>query len=676
MWGAEDTLVETIDFTGGSPKVSAYANSSTWGNWTVVGAANNGGSWAYLRIGGGKNNSSPSTITGTSAIGEAVDYITIEHNGRSNKNFSVSSIVVETSTSTNFSSPTSTTTVSNPDISAAGTITITPASQIPANSYYKITINWSGSTSNNYGLDTKYIKFYQKASTDPSSEVAFSNETPSITFPAQKTYSQEATTAEGYTGTVTYEITDNTAGATIDGATVTVAQAGSVTVKATAPAVTGFAKSEATYTLTVTDSRTSAGLAYAEDAQTVTVGEVLSAPALTNPHSLAVIYSSSDEDIATIDASGNVTGVAVGSATITASFGGNDDYAAGNASYVVTVKKAVGVAADGVFDFSYEDEIDYGTGLQPSTNDIKVQTDFVAGNVTLTVEPTATNKYFRWYTGNPPTLRLYTDTKMTIAVPNGYAITKIDFTGTQNLNSVTVSDGNYTAASGNKSATWTGLSQSVTFTRDSSNPFYTKIVVTYSPIATVSLAAACTDGTKYYGTYSNDKAFVVPADLTVSEISVIDGELLVEDYKAGDIVPANTGVMVSSATAGDHTILLSGETGSSVLGSDNMLKASSVAMEGNNKYYRLTMHNGDTIGFWWGAEDGAAFNIAANKAYLAVPEALAREGFAFDFGGETTGITSAAMQLSTEQYYDLQGRRVAQPTRGLYIVNGRKVVIK
>ena len=174
-----------------------------------------------------------------------------------------------------------------------------------------------------------------------SSAATFANTAPSIEFPATNTYSQEVTTAEGYTGTVTYEITANTAGATIDGSTVTVTQAGSVTVKATAPAVEGFLSSTATYTLTVTDAREENGLAFAESSQEVTVGEVLNAPTLTNPNNLAVTYSSSDTSVATVDADGNVTGVAVGTATITASFEGNNQYMAGSASYTINVKKAL-----------------------------------------------------------------------------------------------------------------------------------------------------------------------------------------------------------------------------------------------------------------------------------------------------------------------------------------------
>lgn len=173
-----------------------------------------------------------------------------------------------------------------------------------------------------------------------SSDATFAETNPSIDFPATKSYSQEVTTAEGYTGNVTYEITANTAGATIEGSTVTVTQAGSVTVKATAEPVEGFLTSTATYTLTVTDSRADNGLEFAESSQEVTVGEVLNAPMLTNPNNLTVTYSSSDESIATVDTDGNVTGVAVGTAKIIVTFEGNDQYKAGSVSYNITVKKA------------------------------------------------------------------------------------------------------------------------------------------------------------------------------------------------------------------------------------------------------------------------------------------------------------------------------------------------
>ena len=196
--------------------------------------------------------------------------------------------------------------------------------------------------------------------------------------------------------------------------------------------------------------------------------------------------------------------------------------------------------------------------------------------------------------------------------------------------------------------------------------------------AIISVNAACTDGDKYYGTYSNSSAFVVPADLTVSAVSVADGKLTVTNYKTGDIVKANTGVMVSATSAGDKTVALSSETGTEISG--NMLKASSVAMDdGDNLFYRLTMHNGTQIGFWWGAADGAAFDIAPNKAYLAVPSDAGARDFVWFDEGETTSlreIRNEEVGMKNAEYFNLNGQRVAQPTKGLYIVNGRKVVIK
>ena len=227
------------------------------------------------------------------------------------------------------------------------------------------------------------------------------------------------------------------------------------------------------------------------------------------------------------------------------------------------------------------------------------------------------------------------------------------------------------------------------------------IVYLYRKVSTVTLAAACTDGAKFYGTYSLGSPFVVPSDLTVSEIKVVDGKLTVGNYETDDVVPANTGVMVSSTTSGDHYVTLTTTAGSSLFGSENMLRPTGsgitaeamAAADGGCKYYRLTMHNGTTLGYYWGAADGAAFDLAANKAYLAVPIASARLT-GFDMAdSETTDIRvkgivnserqrvgdgTSGMEFAAAAVYDLQGRRVADSSlkKGLYIVNGKKYIIK
>ena len=94
------------------------------------------------------------------------------------------------------------------------------------------------------------------------------------------------------------------------------------------------------------NNKEDAGLAYSAKETTVTLGqEPFTLPTLTNPNKLEVTYSSSDEAVATVSATGEVTPVAAGTAVIKASFAGNDTYNAGSASYTLTVNPS---AADAI----------------------------------------------------------------------------------------------------------------------------------------------------------------------------------------------------------------------------------------------------------------------------------------------------------------------------------------
>lgn len=203
-------------------------------------------------------------------------------------------------------------------------------------------------------------------------------------------------------------------------------------------------------------------------------------------------------------------------------------------------------------------------------------------------------------------------------------------------------------------------------------------LVSYTaPTATITLNAAChdTEG-MVYGTYSNSSAWVVPSDLEVSVIAVVEGKLLVESFSTGDVVPANTGVMVSAMGGGDYTVNLSNADGVDPLEGVyvNALHPSSEAMTGDNLFYRLTMHGGTQIGFWWGAENGAAFSLAANKAYLAVPKTTgARTGLWF--GDNEEALEAVEMNAATT-IYTLEGVKVNELQKGLNIVNGKKVMVK
>ena len=91
-----------------------------------------------------------------------------------------------------------------------------------------------------------------------------------------------------------------------------------------------------------------------------------------------------------------------------------------------------------------------------------------------------------------------------------------------------------------------------------------------------------------------------------------------------------------------------------------------------NNYYVLNKgENG--VGFY---KLSASGTIGGNKAYLTYSGSLAREFFSFN---EATGISATLndnVEMINDNVYDLQGRSVSQPTKGLYIVNGKKVIIK
>ena len=142
------------------------------------------------------------------------------------------------------------------------------------------------------------------------------------------------------------------------------------------------------------------------------------------------------------------------------------------------------------------------------------------------------------------------------------------------------------------------------------------------------------------------------------------------------IVPVKTGVLVSDSNPGVKTIILTTDAGTAI--SSNMLVASSVAMTGDNKFYRLTMKNGTDIGFYYGdaeTQNGSAFAIDPNKAYLAVPSGQTGVK-GFSFSDMVNGIKAIETETESKVIYNLAGQRVSKMQKGIYVVNGKKVLVK
>lgn len=177
------------------------------------------------------------------------------------------------------------------------------------------------------------------------------------------------------------------------------------------------------YPLELEKAQVEAGLTYGEEPVAVTakIGEDVKEPELTNPNNLTVTYSSSDTNVATVDAEGNVTAVGAGEATITASFAGNDNYLAGEASYTITVTKK-----------------DAGLKYEQAELTVYAGNDFTAPTL---VNPNKLSPITYSIEGNDPEIVLFDEEDGTVVVGNktGTVTITATFAGNDTYNEATAS---------------------------------------------------------------------------------------------------------------------------------------------------------------------------------------------------------------------------------------------
>ena len=185
--------------------------------------------------------------------------------------------------------------------------------------------------------------------------------------------------------------------------------------------------------------------------------------------------------------------------------------------------------------------------------------------------------------------------------------------------------------------------------------------------------------TTFASTYPLDLANL-PSGLTAYKASVAG--TTVSFTEADEAVAANTGLLLKGENATNYSIPVAA-TGSDISATNAFLVNTSAAtIASNETTYYFAMKKASS------ASDALTFGkitsvvVPATKAYLAVPKANfdapgARLDFVFS-DSDATGISAVedAQRTTLNEVYDLQGRRVAQPTKGLYIVNGKKVLVK
>ena len=196
----------------------------------------------------------------------------------------------------------------------------------------------------------------------------------------------------------------------------------------------------------------------------------------------------------------------------------------------------------------------------------------------------------------------------------------------------------------------------------------------------------------FYATFSNNATDVelhpaAGATLTVYDVTVNGTTLVLTPRDAntvarGEAVLVKTSYNTFTASPLSGSALTPAKYGTATLLVATPSEAQTVSCQaGEAKLYRLTYYdiNKKTgLGFYWGSDDGTQVKAKPGKGYLKVPTSQAAEIKGFRINPLPTHVDGidAEVQGSDEPIYDLSGRRVENPTRGIYLQNNKKIIVK
>lgn len=207
----------------------------------------------------------------------------------------------------------------------------------------------------------------------------------------------------------------------------------------------------------------------------------------------------------------------------------------------------------------------------------------------------------------------------------------------------------------------------------------------------------------YATLYYSDKNLVVPEGVKAYMMCLKNDTLGVpKTYRPNYIIPKNTGVVLVG-DPGTYVFYVVNPVPNKTKKNDLRGTDEDTQLEESEDslYYMLSLDANSTpgsVGFYWGAEDGKAFVNKAHKAYFKFPKTSttsAKSAFLFSditswestdddnetsVNDTTTGIKACRSDENDESddtYYTISGIKVDEPTsRGIYIVNGKKIVVK
>ena len=224
--------------------------------------------------------------------------------------------------------------------------------------------------------------------------------------------------------------------------------------------------------------------------------------------------------------------------------------------------------------------------------------------------------------------------------------------------------------------TVTGSDPKITFSTDADKRAYIDDIIITEPKNTIDIKLSSTGYASYCSPFALD--LTPTEDYEAWAVTATSGDAVTFTKIPGK-VPANTPfILYNSSKAGESVsvpVIDDDDAGIATV-AGNMLRGTispTYVSTVNGDYTNFGLSGGNFLKI----KDGV---VKANKAYLPVlTSALPSDArLTIIFNDETTGVSEVRSKVEDIRapYYDLQGRKVSQPRKGLYIVNGKKTLIK
>lgn len=516
-----------------------------------------------------------------------------------------------------------------------------------------------------------YIKIYKRA-VDLTATTLTLSAIPTEPIAINGTFSSTPTLKAGEQTlsdkTITWS-SDNDKVATVDeNGTVTGVAAGKANITATFAGDNEYKTSTASYEIKV---KGAPALSFPQASYTIEMGDAFAAKLEGLPEGVTPVYTSSNTEVATIDAAtGEVKTVGVGTTTITVTSPNTDIYEEATASYVLTVNRAT----------SKEVTIDF-SGYK---NGDEVKNENVNG-ITMTFDANGGNSP-KWYTtGNA--VRLYAKNILTISSVSRIKSVEFIFSPDKETDKIKYITSENTALSAGvynaKNNTWdlSGANEKVVTLKNtlSTGHFRIQKIIVTTDVSVGTITIATPEG---FGTYYNSNSYILPEGLTAFGYTKAntDGTLVKTDvFNAGDVVPAGAALVVKGNT-GKYECYATDQAATKTL-EGNLLKGvttdTRIEAASGVKRYILTRADDGILAFY--RTNTGNINVKANRAYLEVPTAMAVASFSLE--GTATGINNVVTTAAKQGIYTISGVRLNATTTkelpaGIYIVDGKKVIVK